>query len=233
VDAPARERLSFFERLGAWLGLWTPPRDVVVPPPPWRAIAIGAVLLVALLGAAALIAVPRIADDREADRRRAERAEAQRHAQFLAYVDREQAPRRGRARPDPGGAARPARREAARRTLLDGAATAVAADARRRTRKDVEPAAECRPFPRSLHRVDPAAQLARPAAAYDCVAVTARFGREDQAGGRGIIGIQFRLVVDFRRGGFAWCRIVPLGDRDRLANPLPAACRLPDIEARP
>jgi hypothetical protein len=60
---------------------------------------------------------------------------------------------------------------------------------------------------------------------YDCVAVTARFGRASDPGGRGIIGISFRLVVDFARGRFAWCRIVPLADPDRVTHPLPGACR--------
>jgi hypothetical protein len=225
VAAPPRDRLGFFERLGAWLGLWTPPRGVHVPPPPWRAIGIGAAAVVALLGTAAAIAVPRIADDREADRRAEARAEAQRRAEFLAYVDREQAPRRGRAEPDPRRDPAAAR-EVTRRALVAAAAAAIARDARRRTDEEVEPRAECEPFPRTLDADDPAAQLSRPAAAYNCVAVTARFGGEDQAGGRGIIGIQFRLVVDFRRGSFAWCRIIPLGDRDRLSHPLPDACRL-------
>ena len=72
----------------------------------------------------------------------------------------------------------------------------------------------------------PTADLARAAATFDCVAVTSRFGGEDQAGGRGIIGMPFRLLLDFRRGRYAFCRIVPLGDKDRLTHPLPRACRL-------
>jgi hypothetical protein len=225
-SAPAEERLGFFERLGAWLGVWTPPRGVAVPPPPWRAIGIGAALLVGLIGTAALIAVPEIAGDREADRARSERAEAQRRAAFLAYLDREQTPRRGSAEPDPGGGAGAARREVVRIALVASAATAVARDARRRTGKAIEQAAECQPFPRTLNRVDPAEDLSRRNAAYDCTAVTNRFGTEGEAGGRGITGIPFRLIVDFGRGSFAWCRIVPLGDRDRLSIPLPDACRL-------
>jgi hypothetical protein len=30
--------------VGAWLGLWTPPRDAVVPPVPWRRLLLGIVL---------------------------------------------------------------------------------------------------------------------------------------------------------------------------------------------
>jgi len=49
--------------------------------------------------------------------------------------------------------------------------------------------------------------------------VTARFDT-------GAIGVPFRLVARFRHGRYAFCEIVPLGDRDRLSHPLPDACRL-------
>ena len=35
-------RLGRLEVLGAWLGVWTPPRGAVVPPVPWRPIAAAA-----------------------------------------------------------------------------------------------------------------------------------------------------------------------------------------------
>jgi len=59
--------------------------------------------------------------------------------------------------------------------------------------------------------------------------VTAAFG--SGATGRGLIGIPFRLVVRCSEGTFAYCRIVPLGDRDRLAHPLPSARRDPALTA--
>ena len=198
---------------------------MVVPPPPWRAIVSGAVVLLALLGGAAAFALPRIADDREADRERAARVESQKRAEFLAMVDREQRPRRGEGRADPGGGAGAARRMARRGALLAGAKAGIAEDAGQRRDEEIL-GTECQPFPRSTDATQPEDDLARPAAAYSCVAVTARFGAEDQAGGKGIIGVQFRLVVDFARGRYAWCRIVPLGDKDRLTKPLPSACRL-------
>jgi hypothetical protein len=227
-----RERLGIFERLGAWVGLWTPPRGVVVPPPPWRAIGIGAAIFAVLAGTAAALAVPQIADEREADRSRSERAEAERRAAFLAYVDREQAPRHGSAEPDPGAGAAASRRRAVRAALVASAATSVARDARRRTDKDVERAAQCVPFPRTLEGQDQARDLSRRAGAYNCTAVTSRFGSESQAGGEGIIGIPFRVVARFDRGRYAWCRIIPLSDRDRLSIPLPDACRTPRAHSR-
>ena len=219
------DRLGPLEVLGAWLGLWTPPREAVVPPVPKRELIAGGALLLALLGAAAAIALPQLAENREETRERERRAAAQRHARFLATVDREQAPRRGRGAADPGAGAPAARRREMRGALVAAAETGIAGDARRRTRRDVR-GVDCEPFPRSLTRTDPASALRRRAAAYDCVAVTARFGGEGVPGGEGIIGIPFRLVVRFDRGAFAWCRIVPLGDRDRISHPLPDACRV-------
>src|SRR5688500_9153496 len=72
-----RPRASRIEILGAWLHLWTPPRDVVVPPVPWRKVALGAAGL-ALLGVfAALVSAPAIdaAKDEGAARRARLRAE--------------------------------------------------------------------------------------------------------------------------------------------------------------
>jgi hypothetical protein len=217
VAVKGGDRLGRLEILGAWLRLWTPPRDAVVPPVPWRAIAVAAVLLAAVLGAAAALVLPGVAADRRDARERAERAQAARHAAFLASVDREQRPRVGHGRPDPGAPAPAERRTAARRALVAEAAAGIRRDARGRTTKPVR-GVECEPFPRKLNQRPPVEDLARAAAAYDCVAVTARFDR-------GIIGMNFRLVVDFERGAVAWCRIIPLGDRDRLTHPLPRACR--------
>jgi hypothetical protein len=216
------DRLGFFEVLGAWLGLWTPPRDTVVPPVPWRKIAIGGGLLVVALGAAAAIVIPEVVEDRQAASERERRAEAARHAAFLESVDREQRPRRGRGEVDPGSGARPGERMVARSALLTSAEAGIARDASGRTRKPIR-GVECNPFPRSLDDVEPAAELHRAAGSYQCVAVTSRFG---EGSGEGVIGMPFRLIVHFDRGRFAFCRIVPLGDKDRLSHPLPDACRL-------
>jgi hypothetical protein len=206
-----RAAVRRIETLGAWLGLWTPPRGEEVPPVPWRTIAIAAVALVAVLGAAAALVLPGVAADRRAARERERRAEAASHAAFLASVDREQRPRvRG---------GRPARTVAARRAVLAAASAGIARDARSRTPKRVL-GVECEPFPRTVGGTDPVSDLARPAGAYDCVAVTARLP------GGGVIGMNFRLVARFQEGGYAWCRTIPLGDEDRLTHPLPGACRL-------
>jgi hypothetical protein len=215
-------RLGRLEVLGAWLGVWTPPRGATVPPVPWRPIVLGAAVLgVALLAAAALL-VPGIVDDRRRADDRAREATLRRHAEALATADREQRPRTGRGTADPGAGAPAVRRRRARGALLAAAHEALQADAAVRGAGRVR-GLDCEPFPRGSAPRPPAADLARREAAYQCVAVTSRFGQG--TGQEGVIGIPFRLVADFARGRYAFCRVVPLSDRDRLAHPLPAACR--------
>ncbi len=216
-------RLGRLEILGAWLGVWTPPRGAEVPPVPWRAVAAGAAVLVVGVGVAAAVLVPQVSGDRQERGERERRIAAERHAEQLATAGREQRPRTGRGTPDPLGA--PAeRRVETRSALLASAQAAIGADAGRRTDRDIR-GVDCEAFPRTLRRVVPVEQLRRPAGAYQCVAVTARFDQGDERRD-GIIGIPFRLVVRFTEGRYAWCRVVPLSDRDRLTHPLPAACRV-------
>ena len=172
-------RLGRLEVLGAWLGVWTPPRGAVVPPVPWRPIAAAAALLaIALLAGAALL-VPGILDDRERAGDRAREAAQRRHAQALAAADREQRPRTGRGAADPGagraGRAPPAGPHgAARRRAARAPADAAArGDGQRR-------GLDCEPFPRGSA---PRPPVERPGDAsgrgYQCVAVTSRFGEGD------------------------------------------------------
>ena len=215
-------RLGRLEVLGAWLGVWTPPRGAVVPPVPWRAIAIGAALLaIGLLVAAALL-VPGILDDRRRADERAREAAQRRHAQALQTADREQRPRTGSGAADPGQSAPRGRRVQAREALLAKARDALRSDAAIRGAGKVQ-GLDCEPFPRGSAPGPPVGDLAVERAVYQCVAVTSRFGGDGEQ--EGVIGIPFRLVADFPRGRFAFCRVVPLSDRDRLAHPLPDACR--------
>jgi len=218
-----RRRLGRLEVLGAWLGVWTPPRGAAVPPVPWRALAaLGVVVAIALLVAAALL-VPSIVGNRERADERAREAAQRRHAQALAEADREQRPRTGRGRADPGTGAPAARRTSAREALLAKAHDALQADAAIRGAGRVS-GLDCEPFPRGSAPRPPVGDLSVERALYQCVAVTSRFSQG--TGQEGVIGVPFRLVADFARGRFAFCRVVPLSDRDRLAHPLPEACRL-------
>ena len=215
-------RLGRLEVLGAWLGVWTPPRGAAVPPVPWRAIAVaGAVLGVALLVGAALL-VPSIVGTRERADERAREAAQRRHAQALETADREQRPRTGRGAIDPGAEASDTRRLRARTALLTIAQVGLREDAAGRGAGRIQ-GLDCEPFPRGSAPRPPVEDLSVKRAQYQCVAVTSRFGEGDQ---RGVIGIPSRLVADFAAGRYAFCRVVPLSDRDRLAHQLPDACRL-------
>ena len=107
--------------------------------------------------------------------------------------------------------------------MLATAHEALQADAAARGASRVR-GLDCEPFPRGSAATPPVRDLGRRAAAYQCVAVTSRFKASE--GQEGVIGIPFRLVADFTRGRYAFCRIVPLSDRDRLTHPLPDACRV-------
>ena len=215
-------RLGRLEILGAWLGVWTPPREAAVPPVPWRWIAGGAAALaIALLAAAALL-VPGILDDRDRAGDRAREAAQRRHEQALRTADREQRPRTGSGTADPGEGAPAASRTRARAALLAGARRALRRDAAGRGDGRVR-GLDCEPFPRGSAPRPPVGDLSVEEAVYQCVAVTSRFGEGTEE--EGVIGIPFRLVADFAGGSYAFCRIVPLSDKDRLAHPLPEACR--------
>src|ERR687898_842226 len=122
-------RLGRLEVLGAWLGVWTPPRGAVVPPVPWRAIAVCAGLLaIGLLVGAALL-VPGAVDDRRQADERAREAAQRRHAQALETADREQRPRTGHGATDPGRGSAQALRIRSRDALLAMAHEALRADA--------------------------------------------------------------------------------------------------------
>jgi len=218
-----RRRLGRLEIVGAWLGVWTPPRGAVVPPVPWRALAAAAALLVAAVVAAVVLLAPGVRGGREQAAERERAAAAQRHARALATADREQRPRTGRGPADPGDGTAPAGRTRARTALLAAAQQALQADAGTRRAGRIR-GLDCEPFPRGSAERPPVEDLSRRAAAYQCVAVTSRFG--EGSGQEGVIGIPFRLVTRFGQGSYAFCRVVPLSDRDRLTHPLPAACRL-------
>jgi hypothetical protein len=193
-------RLGRFEKLGAWLGIWTPPRDSAVPPPPWRKLALCALGL--LLAAAGVVAFagPRIERGKEErsaeERRRAAGAEAARRRRLA----REGRPRSGRGR-RPAAALSPAQDLRARRVLVGDLERAITRDARGRVRAgELEGPVlltECEINPPSRRRVerDPGARGSE----YDCLAVTRR-----DPDGRFAVGYSFDASVDYRRFRFRW-----------------------------
>jgi hypothetical protein len=192
-------KASRWEALGAWLGVWTPPRDVEVPPPPSaRTLAWAAAALVGLGIVVALVIAPAIdagkdraaAEERAA---RAQRAAARREAQRV-----QQRPRQGAL---PAGAGRAAALAAVGDLVLRDARARFAPEATRTT---------CRPYPPSRAGRERAAS--GPRAAYDCLVVVREFAR-------GRTGVPYRAVVDFAAGRYAFCKINPVPSERVLPDP--------------
>jgi hypothetical protein len=203
------------EIVGAWLHVWTPPRDVDVPPVPWRKLAVATAVGVVVCGVAAALIVPAI--DRGKERRAArERAQtAAINAAERRRIIREQVPRHAGA---PG--LRPDRAALLARVQFD-----ISRDAAARVRAgelkgpvgatSCQPAADARPRPGQ--------------AVFDCLTVASRIAASG-ASGAGAVGYPFRAVVDWRTFAYTWCKTNPVPAELEVPDPrtvveLPPACR--------
>lgn len=231
-DGPRRP--GRWEILGAWLHVWTPPRDADIPPVPWRWVAAGAVLV----GALVVVVVVAVAPSIEGGKREAETREERRTDAALrdraARVRREQRPRFGRLAFVRGTAgAPPVNDPAARRAIVRRLELAVTRDARARhaagelARGAVS--TRCEPFPRPAPGAP--APPPRRRVAYDCLAVTTTIARDERDRRAGSLGYPFRAVVDFGRTTWAFCKINPVAGERAVPDPrrvveLPRPCRL-------
>ena len=207
-------RASRWETLGAWLRLWTPPRDVEVPPPPRpRTLFLGALAVLVVSGGAYAVIAPRI--DEGKDRRSAseQRAfEARRLAQ-TERLRREGRPRRGSF---PAGASR--------QEVLTALETAITRDAVARFERGELPGRV------SDTRCEPAAR--RGDRLFDCLGkVRTIVGvDEDERYDAGTLGYPFRARVDFDRRRWAFCKVSPPPGEQIIPDPrylveVPPACR--------
>jgi len=216
------------EVIGAWLQVWTPPRDVEIPPIPWRKLAIGTAIGAVVIAVALIIMVPRI-DSGKQSRAAADRAFTQ-HAQAVnhARIVHEQRPQHAAdpALKPPAGASA-AQQAAARAKLVAKVEDSVKADAHARALTG-----EMRPLggPTTC-TVTPGTATGGSIGVYDCFAVTTRVKKSgrDVAG---VIGYPFRAIVNFKTFSYAWCKVEQIpGERlipdPRLVVQLPAACQAP------
>jgi hypothetical protein len=184
-----------------------------------------------IVAAVALLTVPARRDARIL----AERQQASLKAQKAAEVRRlrlDARPRRG---------AGPGRREgedalAHRRELVATAERLITRDARERVRagtlKGPIAGVDCAPYPdisdRREAEADPAAAIGR----YDCVAYSDRVELPELQGRqrKGLFGVPFWAVVDYRRATIVWCKVTPTvgeGGRPLASVPVPPPCRDP------
>ena len=206
-----------FETIGAWLHIWTPPRDVDVPPVPWRKLLLFGLPALAVLTALTWVLVDD-ATDTKREREAAERQEdLRRAAAERKRLIKDQALRTDRVRP----ASRPALvRELERRVLEDSAERLRSGDLRRRVRR-----VDCEPFPRTEPRreaeLDPSLRSGR----YHCIGVT----RDIVGTHRGTLGYPFFARIHYRTGRLAWCKINPIPGEQAVPDPrlvatLPEGC---------
>jgi hypothetical protein len=169
----------------------------------------GGLALIAAVALAVAVAPGIIETKREAaeaERREEAAVEAQRIQQLRA----EQRPRFGRADSAAPAGAGPERGLAARAEAMDELGAAILADARRRARAGAVEGpilrAQCEPFPRTVGGVGAERDLSRRRGRYSCVAVTAEIpGGEASVGG--VIGHQYRVLIDFETGRYAYCKV--------------------------
>jgi hypothetical protein len=224
------ERANVFEIVGAWLHLWVPPRDVEIPPVPWRKLVLGTAAGLVLLGVALAILVPRI-DTGKARRTAADHAAA---ARALAAEHRriatDQAPRHGAdvaLRPRTG--ASPVVRNAARERLVSHIAAAVLADAKVRFAHHTVPFPVSGPATCGAHE---GTSLDGRFGVLDCFVVASKIEKTANTAA-GAAGYPFRAIVDFRRFTYTWCKVEGIPGEQAIPDPrvtvgLPRACQDPN-----
>jgi hypothetical protein len=216
---PGRPRATRWEILGARLRIWTPPRDVEIPPVSWRAVWLTVAALVLALIAVVTIAAPAIdrAKERTAARERREHAAASRRERARLKI--EQRARYGRsaatARLHAAG-----REGAARAALLAAARADVERDARARV------AAGKLDGPIRDTRCRYSAGDRGPRVHLECLAITSSLV------GKGTpsvdVGHPFVVGGSLRDGRYAWCKENPPAGEGAAGQgvlvALPAAC---------
>jgi hypothetical protein len=226
ADQP--RRATWLESVGAWLHLTTPPRDVEVPPVPWRKLAIGGGIGVIVLGIALALLIPEIQSSKEeraaADRARAERSKEE----SIKRIQEAQAAHFAEA-PElkPAADASPAEVADARKALLERAQASILADAQERAEKGIiNPVSG--PTTCEVAQGTPADG---PVGVFDCFVVTSKI-EAGQRNPSGALGYTFRAVLDYETFRYAWCKAeLPPGEKSIQWNDerraLPEPCRAP------
>jgi hypothetical protein len=213
------------EILGAWLRVWTPPRDVEIPPVPRRwaaALGVGVLVVVALV---VLVVMPAIDSDKQADADRRAKAAAAAKERRNAAARRDQRARTGA---DPELA--PARTPEDRHRLVADIEAAITTDANARfaagTVSSRTRSTDCEPY---LGGPPPEDDATRRTGAYDCTALIREIKGQ---GSTGRLGYPFRAIVDFESASWAFCKVNPIPSERSLPDPrtvvpLPKACSVP------
>jgi hypothetical protein len=218
-EAAGGPRASRWEILGSWLRIWTPPRDVEIPPPPRRELAMVAVLLAAAVVAILTLVAPAIDRSKARDAAQRERAAAAEVRARRAQLTFDQRTHHARA-PEVGHLYAAGREAASRAALLADARASIERDVLARVAagelQGPIRAVRCRYRPRERGvRVH-----------LDCLAVTVA-GTHRRVLGY-VLGHPFVVGGSLRDGRYAWCKDNPRpGERAigrSVTVALPGAC---------
>ena len=192
----------------------------------WRragpGVRIGAVVVLLGLIAAAVVLAPELREAAREQDEALQRRRAEQRAELVRRLEAEQRPVRDRSHSVAGPGAGADERLDARAALMDELAAAIEADARGRLRRGELKGrirrVECEPFPRTVDGIGAEQDLARRRGRYSCLAITSEFTG-------GVLGHQFRALVDFESGRYAYCKISGQSgpDREQLVT-TPRAC---------
>ena len=166
-----------------------------------------AFVAVLLLGAAAAIALAPGIEQSKRERARQEAVERRAaQARLTRALRAEQRVLRARSTAVVPAASPPATRLAARDRLLTEVQARILADARARRLSGRLRRVSCSSFPRSPHVIDVRRDLRRRTGRYRCLVVTAEIP-PSASNSAGLIGHPYRVLVDFRSGRYAYCKI--------------------------
>jgi hypothetical protein len=221
-----QRRASALEILGVWLHVWTAPRDVEVPPIPWRKVALLTGVGALVVGVALAVMIPRI-NEGKAERARAAAAEqARQRAINRERVIKLQQPRTGGfASLKPEKNASPAEIASARAQFVAGVQTAITADAQKRAAtgeiSKIQGPTTCKPT-----TTEP---QTGPIGVFDCYTVVRKVPKV-KTNVAGSIGYPFRAVLNWTTFTYAFCRTEQFPGEQLIPDPrtvvqLPAACR--------
>lgn len=213
-----RQRASWWEILGAWLRIWTPPRDVEIPSPR-RALIIALVVVAAVTVVGVTLVAPAIdrAKKREAHERALQREVAR--ISLEARLINEQRAHHGRA-PEVARLYAAGRREGSLAALTAAARASVDRDVRARVGRGA--------LPGPIRRVQCSSRSREPGARVhlDCLAVT---GEQTHLRKHVLLGHPFVVGASLRSGRYAWCKYNAKPGEGQFGKgvqvTLPGACR--------
>jgi hypothetical protein len=219
-------RASIPEIVGVWLHVWTAPRDVEIPPIPWRKLALWTGVGAVVLAIALAIMIPRINDGKAERKAQAAAQQARAQKANRARVIKLQQPRTGGfADLKPAASASTAEIAGARQQLVVSVESAITADARKRAAageiSKVQGPTTC------THTAG--TPTTGNVGVFDCYTVVRKVPKVP-TNVAGSIGYPFRAVLNYAAFTYAFCRTEQFPGEQLIPDPrtvvrLPAACR--------